>query len=100
MSRVQGIKERNKSLEQTLNWESLKWIEAADDWFYNLPTGYQYTSDELREAVGSPSQDGNNGAVGAKIKSWNHAKQAIGIGYRKSNRTTSHARPVMVWEKQ
>lgn len=100
MSKVQGIKDRNIALDRSLNWESLRWIEAADTWFDSLPSGYQYTADDLVEAIGLPSKDGKNGAIGAKMKSWNREGVARGLSYTSTARTTSHARPVMLWEKQ
>jgi len=99
MSKVQGIKDRNKALDLALINKQV-WSANADNWFARLPRGYEYTADDLVEAIGLPTETGKNGAVGAKIKWWKSKRQAVGLGYTTTSRTSSHARPIMLWEKQ
>jgi hypothetical protein len=75
------------------------WSKSADTWFYFIPSGKIFTSEDLTDAVGLPavSEANSNNAVGAKIRSWRG--EISHAGYAKSTRTISHGRVISVWRK-
>lgn len=76
------------------------WSALADAWFDLLPEGTEYTSEDLVNAIGLPDNSAlnSNNAVGAKIRSL--ASRADEVGFRKTVRTTSHSRRIVVWRKK
>lgn len=76
------------------------WSARADEWFDNLVEGTEYTSEDLVNAIGLPDNSAlnSNNAVGAKIRSL--ASRSDEVGFRKTVRTTSHSRRIVVWRKK
>jgi len=77
------------------------WSIEADRWFQSLPDGAEFTSEDLTNAIGFPttsSANGNN-AIGAKIRTWAD-KRTEKVGYKKTIRTISHSRMIVIWRKK
>jgi len=75
------------------------WAVKSDIWFGAIETGFRFTAEDLINAIGTPSTAKDNNAVGAKIRSWSQSKKIVCVGYKKSERSISHARVITIWEK-
>lgn len=73
------------------------WFDNAIAHIYSLGWGTRFTSDELRDAIGSPNGSGN--ACGAAIR---HAHD-IGLiapdGARPSRRAEARGRVIVIWRR-
>jgi hypothetical protein len=73
------------------------WWDAAAQWLWNMPSGTQFTADDLREAVGRPQGSGNQ--FGACIRSWAVADKILHHGYAQSREKSNHGHVHRVWVK-
>ena len=73
------------------------WWAAAAKWLWEMPSGTQFTADDLREAIGRPEGSGNQ--FGARIRSWAAADKIIHYGYGQSRVKSNHGSVHRIWVK-
>lgn len=77
------------------------WVFEADEWLDHKPIGYEFTSDELRHAIGVVDSGANkNNAVGAWFSARAKERRIAFTGrYRKSEVVSRHANQNRIWRK-
>lgn len=72
------------------------WWAEADAWVGTLPTGAQFTADDLTAVCGKP--EGSANQIGARITTWRRFGIITAAGITQATRPQSHARLMRVWE--
>jgi len=107
MSDEQGLFNFDAAVQAGEDGAAVAWERSLEEWrdealrfIRGLPTGAWLTADDIVRAVGLPSSDGRNNAMGALFKVAQSRKWIRSTReYRRSERVTRHANAVAVWER-
>ena len=73
----------------------LAWWDEAVTWLAQLPSGFEFTADDLVAGCGKPW--GSPNQIGARLRSWSFSNEIHPVGVAEACRAESHGRLLRLW---
>lgn len=88
---------RDRGMEKVERAEDPVWIMAANRWVQDLPSGREFTAEDLCEAVGRPRRPN---AVGARLSGISRRGIITPVGYAQAERSERHSSRMLRWRRR